>query len=297
MKVKKAIIPAGGYGTRFLPATKSVPKEMFPMGDAPIIFHVVDELVRSGIKEIIIVVSHEKHSISEFFSTNEMKEKLFLSRGKRSAVKRMRDIVKMAKFSFVYTREPFGNGGCLLAAEHFVKNEPFVVVWADEMFLTDGARPRVEQCLEVYEKYEMPVISAVRIENPEDRSRYGMARLLPFNGEGHIKLIDEIIEKPKLGTEPSVYATHGAYIMTPDFFTALRKTKNGKGGELWLADAINTLKKKHQILACEIEEGRYLDCGVPDAYFFSSIEYALSTCDGRERKDLKKQIKKLLRRY
>jgi len=141
------------------------------------------------------------------------------------------------------------------------------------------------------------VISAVRIENPNDRARYGMARLLQFNGEENIWLVDEIVEKPKSGMEPSIYATHGAYVLTSDFFKALRKTKKGKGGELWLADAINNLKKRHQILACLIKEGRYLDCGVPDAYFLSSIEYALSTCDIKERKELKKKIKKLLRVY
>lgn len=152
MKVKKAIIPAGGYGTRFLPTTKSIPKELFPIGDAPVILHVVEELVRSGIKDIIMVLSHEKHAIAELFAANDMKDKLLLSRGKRNEVKRMRAITKMANFSFVYTQEPQGNGGCLLAAEHLVKDDPFVVVWADEMFLTDGARPRVEQCLEVYGK-------------------------------------------------------------------------------------------------------------------------------------------------
>lgn len=147
------------------------------------------------------------------------------------------------------------------------------------------------------EKYEMPVISAVRIDDPEDRTRYGMARLLPFNGEGHIKLIDEIVEKPKRGTEPSVYATHGAYVLIPAFFAALRKTKHGKDDELWLADAINTLKKKHQILACEITAGRYLDCGVPEAYLQSSLEYALANTEGKERKELKRTIKRLVRRY
>lgn len=272
-KIKTAIVPAGGYGTRFLPATKSVPKEMFPLGNKPVILHVVEELVASGIKEIIFIVSQHKQSIESFFSANESLEDFYLKDGKKDQVKELRRIENLAKYSFVYTHPPYGNGGCLEAARHLVEDKPFVLVWADELIVTRG-KPRVRRCLDAYEKYGVPVISAVRIPNAQDRALYGMAKLENWKKEKCLKKIISIVEKPAKGKEPSEYATHGAYVLPPEIFKALDKTKPGKGGELWLSDIINTYHKNGDILACLIEDGDYYDCGNPLAYLKSQIDFA-----------------------
>jgi UTP--glucose-1-phosphate uridylyltransferase len=273
-KITTAVVPAGGYGTRFLPATKSIPKEMFPLGNKPIILHVVEELVASGIKDIIFIVSHHKQSIESFFATNEILEDFYLKNGKKDQVKDLRRIQKLANFTFVYTHPPYGNGGCLQAARHLLEDKSFVLAWADELIVARG-KPRVRQCLDVYEKHGLPVVSALRIPDPKDRTRYGMAKLLSFKGERKIKKIETIVEKPALGQEPSDYAAHGAYVLTPDVFKALDKTKPGKGGELWLADILNNYMKSKDLLACLIADGDYYDCGNPLVYLQSQIDFAI----------------------
>ncbi len=273
-KITTAVVPAGGYGTRFLPATKSIPKEMFPLGNKPVILHVVEELVASGIKDIIFIVSHHKQSIESFFGANEILEDFYLKNGKVEQVKDLRRIQKLANFTFVYTHPPYGNGGCLQAARHLLEDKPFVLTWADELIVTKG-QPRVRQCLDVYEKFGLPVISALRIPNPADRCLYGMAELLPWQKEKSIKKINRIIEKPAIGQEPSEYATHGAYVLTPKVFKALDKTSPGKGGELWLADILNIYQQDTDLLACLINDGDYYDCGNPLVYLKSQIDFAV----------------------
>ncbi len=273
-KITTAVVPAGGYGTRFLPSTKSIPKEMFPLGKKPVILHVVEELVASGIKDIVFIVSHHKQTIESFFASNEILEDFYLKNGKREQVKDLRRIQKLANFSFVYTHPPYGNGGCLHAARHLLEGKPFVLTWADELIVAKG-KPRVRQCLDVYEKTGLPVISALRIPDPKDRRLYGMAKLASYKNFGKIKVIEKIVEKPALGKEPSEYATHGAYVLTPDFFAALDKTKPGKRGELWLADILMNYKKQTDILACLINDGDYYDCGNPLVYLKSQIDFAI----------------------
>ena len=294
-KVTKAVIPAGGFGTRFLPSSKSIPKEMFPVGNLPIIYHVVKECVDAGIKDIIIIGSHHKHAVENFFSFSPMLEEYYIKIGKKEEVKRLREIADMANFIFVNTEPPYGNGGCLNAIRHLVKDEPFLVAWGDEMFLTTSKKNRVKQCLETFARYNMPVISTIKIDNPKMRSRYGMVKLKKFNGEKSIKIIESISEKPKFGKEPSAYASHGAYILTNDFFSALDKTKPGANGELWISDVINKMKEKTGLLAKIIDGGIYLDCGVPSEYLYSQIVYRLLT--EKNTKDVKNRIKKILKDY
>lgn len=276
--IKTAVIPAGGYGTRFLPATKSIPKEMFPLGNKPVILHVVEEVVASGIENIIFVVSHHKQSIESFFAPNEILEEYYLHKGKKKQVKVLQEIEKMANFTYVYTKPPYGNGGALLSAQHLLGDEPFVLVWSDEVILTKG-KPRVQQCIDTFEKYHQPVISAVAIENPNDRSQYGMAKMQDISGEQEIKEIVKIVEKPPMGKEPSIYAAHGAYILPPEIFASFERVKPGKGGELWLTDLINDMKKETGLLAKIIPDALYLDCGSPMHYLFSQFTYALANPD------------------
>lgn len=279
--VKTAVIPAGGFGTRFLPTSKSIPKEMLPLGSKPVILHVVEEVVKSGIENIIFVVSYNKQSIESFFSSNEGMEQYFISIGKKEQVKNLRQIENMANFSFVYTKPPFGNGGSILAAEHLVKDEPFVLVWADEIIIAKG-KPRIKQCLETFKKYGQPVISAIKIADPAERSHYGMAKLKDLPGAAGVKEILEIVEKPAAGKEPSEFAAHGAYVLTPEIFVAGRKVKPRRDNELWLVDLINEMKKKTGLLAKIISDGWYLDCGNPAYYLFSQFDYALADKEYRD---------------
>ena len=271
-KITTAVIPAGGWGTRFLPSTKSIPKEMFPLGKKPIILHVVEEAVASGIENIIFIVSHHKQSIESFFSSNEILEDYFLKLGKVEQVNSLKKITSLAEFSFVYTKPPYGNGGCLSAVRHLIQNDPFVLVWSDELILSKQ-KPRILQCLETFYKYGKPVISAVEIADENKRQRYGMAKLKKIVGEKEIAEIVNIVEKPEKGKEPSAFAAHGAYVLTPEIFAALDKTVPGKNGELWLTDIINKMKEKTGLLAKIIPDGHYLDCGDPLEYLYSQVDY------------------------
>ncbi len=287
-KVRTAIIPAAGHGTRFLPSTKSIPKEMFPLGNKPIILHVVEEAVASGIERIIFVVSHHKHPLEDFFTPNPMQEDYLLKLGKHEEVEILKKISNLAEFSFVFAKPPSGNGGALLAAKNFIeKDEPFVVVWADEIIISN-AEPRIKQCINTYEKYQKPVISGVEIKDANRRTRYGMAELKDIESENDIKEIINIVEKPELGKEPSPFATHGAYVLPPEIFDKLENSPLKKN-ELWLTDAINSLKEKTGLLTKIIPDALYLDCGNPMLYLESQIEYGLC-CD-----PYKTSIKKIIR--
>lgn len=280
--VKTAVIPAGGWGTRFLPATKSIPKEMFPLGNKPIILHVVEEAVKSGIENIIFIVSHHKQSIESFFSANQILENYFEELGKDDKVQELRKITSMAEFSFVYTKPPYGNGGCLFSARHLLENNPFVLVWSDELILNKGI-PRMQQCIDTFEKYGKAVISAVEIQDPSKHSRYGMVELKEMDpAETDVKQIVRIVEKPKPGESPSNYAAHGAYVLPPEIFYALDETKPGINGELWLTDVINQMMKTKEVLAKIIPEAEYLDCGNPLEYLLSQIDFALGYSDYSE---------------
>lgn len=271
-KIKTAVIPVGGWGTRFLPITKSIPKEMLPLGNKPIILHVVEEVVASGIKNIIFVVSQHKQVIESFFSGNEMLEDYFSKIGAKEQADNLKKITALAEFTFVYTKNPHGNSGALGAVRNLVGDEPFVLVWSDEVIFSKQ-KPRIKQCLEAFEKYNKPVISAIKIVDPQKRQRYGMAALKDIAGESEIKEIIDIKEKPAPGTEPSEYATHGAYVLTPEIFTALDKIPNNKNKDLGIVDVINIMKEKTGLLAKIIPDGHYLDCGNPLEYLYSQIDY------------------------
>ncbi len=293
-KVRKAVIPVGGYGTRFLPMSKSVPKEMLPVGNKPVILHVVEECVASGITDIIFVVSHHKHSIETFFSPSPMMEDYYERLGKTDKVAEMKRITTLANYSFVFTNFPNGNGGALKAAKHLVGDEPFALLWGDELMTCPG-KPRLQQCIETFEKFGQPVISAIKITDKKKIPLYGMAELKAFGDESYVKQIVRIVEKPTVEEAPSVYAAHGAYILTPEIFEIFNQVKSKDGVEVFLTDLINIMKRKTGLLARIIKDAAYLDCGVPDCYLNSQIEYALMHADTR--KALVPEIKKLLKKY
>lgn len=284
MKIRKAVIPAAGWGTRFLPASKAIPKEMLPVVDRPIIQYVVEEAVASGIKDIIIVLTPQKQAIKDHFGTISALEKYLEAAGKTSLLATIRKLGQMANFIFVDQSGPYGNGTPVLDAKSYIGKEPFVVLWGDEFIYANP--PRLTQMIPFFDKYNDPVISAVRIPKTE-LHRYGIARLEPI--ENHFYEILEIVEKPKPEEAPSDMAAHGAYIVTPDIFEALESLKPGSGGEIWLVDGINKLRKNHKIYACEIKNSRYCDCGNKLEYLKTNIDLAL------KREDLAPDLKNYLK--
>ncbi|MFA7244251.1 MAG: UTP--glucose-1-phosphate uridylyltransferase GalU [Patescibacteria group bacterium] len=278
MKIRKAVIPAAGYGTRFLPATKSIPKEMLPIVDKPTIQYVIEEAVESGIEDIIIVTGSTKRAIEDHFDHSLELEGQLQKAGKIDQLEQIQKIARMANFIYVRQKGAYGNGTPVLNAEHIIGNEPFAVLWGDEFIA--GNPPRLKQSIEVFDEFKRPVISAVRVEKKEDLSRYGIGDVTLVRD--NIFEINEIVEKPDPDKAPSNLATHGAYILTPDIFDALKSQKPGKGGEIWLVDGINELKKKGPIYACEIKGGKYYDCGNITEYLKTNVELALKRPDLQE---------------
>jgi UTP--glucose-1-phosphate uridylyltransferase len=288
-KIRKAVIPAAGFGTRFLPQTKAMPKEMLPIVDKPVIQYVVEEAVNSGIEDVIIVTGALKRAIEDHFDkTNAELLDNLESSGKHDLIEETNRLSDMANFIYVRQKGPYGNGTPVLAAEPTLEGEPFAVLWGDEFIYSKP--PRLAQMIEVYEKYGGIVISGVRIEKKEDVSRYGIAELEPVEGEDRVFKINAIVEKPDPDMAPSNLATHGAYILPPEIFEALRRVQPGKGGEVWLVDAINLLKADGMpVYAVEIQNGKYYDTGNKLEYMKTVVEMAL------EHPDLNGEFKEFLR--
>ena len=277
MKIRKAVIPAAGYGTRFLPMTKASPKEMLPVIDKPIIQYVVEEAIASGIEDIIIVTGSNKRAIEDHFDHSVELENYLEKCGKLEQLEEIRKIARMANFIYIRQKGPYGNATPVINAEPIIGNEPFAVIWGDEFIYAHP--PRLKQMIEVFEKFKDPVISAVRVSK-DYLNKYGIAKVKPV--EDKIFEIEEIVEKPEPDQAPSNLATHGAYILTPDIFEAFKRLKPGKGGELWLVDAINLLRDKHKIYAREIENGKYYDTGNKLEYLKANVEFGLKRDDLKE---------------
>jgi UTP--glucose-1-phosphate uridylyltransferase len=275
-KIRKAVIPAAGFGTRFLPATKAMPKEMLPIVDKPIIQYVVEEAVASGIEDIIIITGSHKRSIEDHFDYPYELEHRLLEAGKEKQAKEVRDIANLANFIYIRQKGPYGNGTPVLNARSVIGDEPFAILWGDEFIHSDP--PRLKQMVDVWEKHGVPNISAVRV--PEGSvSKYGIADISPVASEQNVFKINSIVEKPKLGEAPSNLATHGAYIMPPRIFDILEETKLGKDNELWLVDAISQLAKEQDVYAVEIQNGKYYDTGNKLEYLKTVVEFGLKHPD------------------
>lgn len=277
-KVTKAVIPAAGLGTRFLPQTKAMPKEMLPVVDKPVIQYVVEECVNSGIEDIIIVTGWSKRAIEDHFDVpnGELVSQLKAAK-KDKLLEEMTRISQMANFIYVRQKGPYGNGTPVLSAQAAVGDEPFAVIWGDEFIYSDP--PRLAQMLEVQSKYGGAVISGVRIKNRKDLSRYGIADVQKI--EGNVYKIKKIVEKPATFSEaPSNLATHGAYVLPPEIFDILKHQKPGRGGEIWLPEAIDTLiESGYPVFACEIKDAKYYDTGNKLEYLKTVVEFALKHSD------------------
>ncbi len=272
-KIKKAIIPAAGFGTRFLPQTKAMPKEMLPIVDKPVIQYVVEEAVAAGIEDIVIVTGALKRAIEDHFDVpNAELLKNLEASGKTDILKQTYNISEMANYIYIRQKGMYGNGTPVLCAEPVIENEMFAVLWGDEFIYSHP--PRLSQMMQVYEKYKGAVISAVRIQNKDDLKRYGIADVEPV--EGNVYKIKHIVEKPRPDEAPSNLATHGAYILPPEIFAILRHQKPGTGGEIYLPEAIAELiETGYPVYACEIENGKYYDTGNKLEYLKAVVELAL----------------------
>lgn len=269
-KITKCVIPVAGMGTRFLPATKAMPKEMLPIVDKPIIQYIVEEAVASGITDIILITGWHKRSIEDHFDYPYELEKRLMESGKEQQADEVRAIANLANFVYIRQKGPYGNGTPVMNARHVIGDEPFAVMWGDEFIYADP--PRLKQAIDAYEKYGKPCISAVRV--PEDKTnKYGIADVSPV--ADNVFKINRIVEKPKAGEAPSNLATHGAYILPPQIFDILEATPIGQGNELWLADAISTLAKSTDVYAVEIQNGKYYDTGNKLEYMKTVVEFGL----------------------
>jgi UTP--glucose-1-phosphate uridylyltransferase len=273
-RIRKAVIPAAGFGTRFLPQTKAMPKEMLPIVDKPVIQYVVEELVASGIKEIVIVTGWHKRAIEDHFDyPNELIQTL-KDQGKEKLIEEVKRTAELANFVYIRQKGPYGNGTPVLCAKDVIGDEPFVAIWGDEFIY--ATPPRTKQCIDVFEKYGDPVISAIRVDK-KDVSRYGIVDVTEVEpGVGQIKTM---IEKPSIEEAPSNLAAHGCYVLTPDIFPILEKLGPGKGGEVWLVDAIKELMKTRPIYACEVKNAKYYDTGNKLEYLKTVVEFALNHKD------------------
>lgn len=272
--IRKAIIPAAGFGTRFLPQTKAMPKEMLPIVDKPVIQYVVEELVEAGITEIVIVTGWHKRAIEDHFDyPNELIQTL-KDQGKAQMIEAVKRPAELANFVYIRQKGPYGNGTPVLCAKDVIGDEPFVVIWGDEFIYSNP--PRAKQCLDVFAKYGDPVISAIRVPE-KDVSRYGIVEVTEV--EKHVGQIKRMVEKPSIEEAPSNLAAHGCYVLTPDIFPILENLKPGKSGEIWLTDAIRELMKSRPVYACEVQNAKYYDTGNKLEYLKTVVEFALQHKD------------------
>ena len=283
-RVKKLVIPVAGLGTRFLPATKAQPKEMLPVVDKPIIQYVVEDAVKSGIQDIILVTGPSKRAVEDHFSPNYELINWLKKQGKHEVADEVKKIADLANFIFIRQKGPYGNGTPVLCAKDIVGDEPFAVMWGDEFFYTPK-KPQLAQLIDTFHKYGDPVLTAYEV-NKKDTSKYGI--IDGFEVEKGVLQVKGIVEKPGPDSAPSRLASLGGYVLTPDIFEELEKTKLGKGGELWLVDAIFKLLQKRPIYAKKVE-GVYYDTGSKLGYLRANVDFAL-----RDKK-LSGEFKKFLR--
>ena len=272
-KVRKAVFPAAGLGTRFLPATKASPKEMLPLVDKPLIQYVVEEAVASGIESVIIVTGRGKASIEDHFDVSFELEKLLEERGKREELKAMRAISEIARVSYVRQQEALGLGHAVLQARDLVGEAPFAVMLSDDII--DSETPALRQLLDVYEKYDAPVVAVFEVEG-EAISRFGV-----IDGEEvepGVYKIKDMVEKPPQNEAPSNLAIIGRYVLTPDIFDEIEKTTPGAIGEIQITDAMRSLLKKRPFYAVRFKGTRY-DAGDKLGFLIATVEFALKHDD------------------
>ncbi|MFH1835373.1 MAG: UTP--glucose-1-phosphate uridylyltransferase GalU [Methanobacteriota archaeon] len=269
----KAVIPAAGHGTRFLPATKAQPKEMLPLVDKPAIQFVVEEAVASGIDDILIITGKGKRAIEDHFDRSIELEMLLRSKGEMKLLSEIEDIAGLADIHFIRQKEAKGLGHAIACAEKHVNDEPFVVLLGDD--IVHSKVPCTKQIIDWYKKYDSPVIAVERVPKHMVQS-YGI--IDGSEVEKSIYLINDLVEKPAPKDAPSNLGIIGRYVLPPEIFNSIRKTKRGIGGEIQLTDALRLLNQDQKMFACDFEGKRY-DLGNKLDYLKASVEYALMRDD------------------
>jgi UTP--glucose-1-phosphate uridylyltransferase len=274
--IRKAVIPAAGFGTRFLPATKSQPKEMLPIVDTPVIQYVVEEAVAAGITDILMVIGKGKRAIEEHFDRSFQLEAQLLEKGKSAELETVRRISELADIHFIWQKEMRGLGDAINCGRFHVNDEPFAVLLGDTVM--DAEVPATKQLLEVYEKYESPVVLLEEVERSRV-SRYGV-----IDGKeigGGVYKVDDFVEKPSVEEAPSNLVIASRYIFTPDIFDYISLTKPGKGGEIQITDAMRMMVRDRDMYGVRLE-GKRCDIGNPEGFVRTNIEFALKRSDMAE---------------
>lgn len=286
-KVRKAVIPAAGLGTRFLPATKAQPKEMLPIVDKPTIQYIVEEAVASGIEDIIIISGRNKRAIEDHFDKTYELEELLAQKGKWDDLKDIQEISNLANIHYIRQKEQKGLGDAIFCAHRFIGDEPFAVLLGD--IVLNAEKPALAQLIETYEKEQASVIGVQAV--PMDAvHQYGVIH--PANGieKGQPIEVKGFVEKPKAEEAPSNLAIMGRYVLTPNIFKALEATRPGVGGEIQLTDAIELLNHSERIVAQDVV-GKLYDIGSKFGFIQATLEFAL------EREDLQERLREYLRTF
>lgn len=280
-KIRKAIIPAAGLGTRFLPATKAMPKEMLPIVDKPTIQYIVEEAIAAGIEDIIIVTGKGKRAIEDHFDNALELETTLIEKGKLEMLEKVQESSNV-EIHYIRQKEPLGLGHAIWCARKFIGDEPFAVLLGDDIVKSE--EPCLMQLMHQYEQTLSSIIGVQKVPN-EDVHRYGI--IDPVNTENRLMKVNQFVEKPSLENTPSNYAIIGRYILTPEIFRYLDEKKQGVGGEIQLTDAIESLNNIQRVFAYEFEGRRY-DVGEQLGFIETTIDFAL------EREDLSEGVKKYI---
>ncbi|MBI5167104.1 MAG: UTP--glucose-1-phosphate uridylyltransferase GalU [candidate division NC10 bacterium] len=273
MRIRKAVFPAAGLGTRFLPATKAQPKEMLPIVDKPTIQYVVEEAAASGIQHIIIVTGRGKNAIEDHFDRSLELEQALIKKGRPDLLDEILKISGLISFCYVRQKEPIGLGHAILVAKDIVGEEPFAVFLGDDVI--DSIVPCMKQMMEVYEKYQCTILGVQRVPK-EEVSSYGIIKARPL--EDYVYQVLDLVEKPPQSKAPSDLAIIGRYILTPEIFEALERTPQDRAGEIQLTNGLKVLLKKQKIYGYEFEGKRY-DAGSKLGFLKATVEFALKRPD------------------
>lgn len=278
-KVRKAVIAAAGFGTRFLPQTKAMPKEMLPLVDKPIIQYIVEELVEAGIEDIVLVTGYHKRSIEDHFDHMSADLRANLKQGnKLDLLEETKKISRLANFAYIRQKGPYGNGTPLLNVEHLIGDEPFIYTWSDDFFVATPSR--FQQMIQMYQEFGTPILSAIKAEMDEDYDRYGFA-----SGEElrpGVLNTKTIIEKPGKANAPSDLATVSGFVLTPDIFDYVRQSADQlqEGAELYSNDALKLMiADGKQVTTCQVKDGKFYDAGNKLEYLKTVVDFALQRDD------------------
>ncbi|MDQ6682866.1 MAG: UTP--glucose-1-phosphate uridylyltransferase GalU [Chloroflexota bacterium] len=273
VRVRKAVLPAAGFGTRFLPATKAIPKEVLPLVDRPIIQYAVEEAVASGIEQIIIVISTGRSAIEDHFDSNPTLERWLEERGDIEMLRHIRRISEIGPIAFVHQKEQLGLGHAVLMAKELVGDEPFAVLLSDDVMLNPGGPPVTRQLIDIHKAHRGSVVAVQRVPHAEV-PRYGI--VAPVREEGRLVEIGDLVEKPAVDDAPSDLAVLGRYVLTPKIFDLLEQTQSGAGGEIQLTDAIKALMQEQPVFGYQFDGTRH-DAGTRLGWLMANVSLALES--------------------